>query len=125
MSCVLGGDDLDAARQACGVSPIGATVEGRTESAGISGPEELIGRGHALAVDVDGPLVAFADMIMRKSGRGGGRTQQHITVVEEFIPPLAQSGAAAGSRRASRDAPWYMGAEHLRQIAVVVRRKTS
>ena len=79
----------------CGVRPMGATVAGQIEAPGIARPEKLIRGRHLPAIDRYRPVMALALLVMREGGRGGGRAEHDVPVVEELVPQRGASGGAA------------------------------
>src|SRR5262249_57414194 len=83
---VLGADDLDAHGQPRLRTPRRRYRARQIRHARIARPEELIGGGHAPAVDLNGALVALAHVVMREGSGGCSGAEEEIVLLEELRP---------------------------------------
>src|SRR5262249_13820872 len=83
---VLRADDLHADRQSGLGEPDRRHGGAQVAHAGMACPEQLVGGGHALAVNRDRALRPLAEVVVRECRRGGGGAEQEIVLPEESGP---------------------------------------
>src|SRR4029079_1135101 len=82
----LPGDDLYANGKPLRCLPDRGDCRGEVEASRIARPEKLVRCRHLPAIDRDRPVMALTLLVMGKGGRGSGRADHDVPVVEEAIP---------------------------------------